>query len=206
MSDHNQSQQNQHNSEQQQQHSHSHSRNEQQQTQEQLPRYQSPFNAFKFQSQRQQESDADSDGKLSEDSLISTEERDMSDSEFKALTPQERTKIINRRLKLKPDMFNSNQLIMQSNFTNQELLSIHTEGNNGEWQYFTNLLNCQGKQGGSRIACLMNLDCKSELIKYSRCLVQYQKSGFLCKVPKNDLFDCYQRHLKSANLIINKID
>ena len=62
------------------------------------------------------------------------------------------------------------------------------------------------RNGGEQMACIMNLDCKRELVMYTRCLIQYQKSNFLCKVTKLDLIDCYQKQVKSVNLIIKNFD
>ena len=52
----------------------------------------------------------------------------------------------------------------------------------------------------------MNLDCKNELVKYTKCLIQYQKSRFMCKIPKLEMRDCFQKQIKQVNLIINNLD
>jgi hypothetical protein len=80
-------------------------------------------------------------------------------------------------------------LLMQSNFLNSEIQSIQASQ---EKNYFNKLIDCGSiPQSGKQFVCLMSLDCKQQLIAYSKCLVQFQKSAFLCKLPKLDLVDCY---------------
>lgn len=75
-------------------------------------------------------------------------------------------------------------------------------------EYVDNMVSKCGPlhTGGEKMNCIMNLDCKNEFAMYLRCHIQYQKSTFLCKVPKLDMYDCYQKQIKSINLIINKFD
>lgn len=52
----------------------------------------------------------------------------------------------------------------------------------------------------------MGMGCKLELVMYTKCLVQFQKSTFLCKIPKLEMMDCYKRNPNVINLLINKYD
>lgn len=72
-------------------------------------------------------------------------------------------------------------------------------------QYLGRLSECvmKKKTAPEQMVCVMGLGCKQELVMYSRCLIQYQKSRFLCKVPKRELMDCYQNEPRSVNLSLN---
>ncbi|CDW84822.1 UNKNOWN [Stylonychia lemnae] len=132
-------------------------------------------------------------------------DRDISDQEFNKLSAELKLKLIARKLKMKQEMFNPNYLIMNSTFLNSEIQALSQ--NEPEGQYISQLMDCSNKlDAKSKMLCIMSIDCKSQFLKYQRCLAQYQKSTFLCKVPKIEMRDCYQRNLKAANLIINRMD
>jgi hypothetical protein len=116
-------------------------------------------------------------------------ERDLSDLEFNQLTIEERKQLTHQKLRLKREIFHPNMLLMQSNFLNSEIQSIQASQ---EKHYFNKLIDCGSiPQSGKQFVCLMSLDCKQQLLNYSKCLVQFQKSAFLCKLPKLELVDCY---------------
>jgi len=52
----------------------------------------------------------------------------------------------------------------------------------------------------------MNLDCKNELVDYTKCLIKYQKSRFMCKIPKIEMMQCFQKQIKQVNLITNNLE
>lgn len=59
---------------------------------------------------------------------------------------------------------------------------------------------------GQQWACFMRLGCQSELVDYSNCLLKYQKSRFLCKIPKLGLIDCIKGQATAINLLENRYD
>mmetsp|Transcript_9848 Transcript_9848/g.7413 ORF Transcript_9848/g.7413 Transcript_9848/m.7413 type:complete len:110 (+) Transcript_9848:196-525(+) len=97
-------------------------------------------------------------------------------------------------LKMKNEIFSPNIVFLNGNFLVKELHMIaeHPE----LFDYVEGMGQCAGKNGMNLLVCMMRQNkCNSELVDYCKCLVQYQRSKFICKVPKLELKQCYAKRL-----------
>ncbi len=99
--------------------------------------------------------------------------RDLSDEEMKNMSMEERKKVARIRLNIKKEVFHPMLLMMSSNKLKSEKDAVHNLGSTEEVNFAVNLMKCQDEVGGKQLTCLMNLDCRSELVYYTRCIIQY---------------------------------
>ena len=89
------------------------------------------------------------------------------------LSIEERRKVAMQLLNIKKEYFHPNLLLMSSNLLPSEKEAIENQGAEEDAKYVQALMGCQHKTGGQQVVCLMNLDCKPELVNYTRCIIQY---------------------------------
>ena len=118
--------------------------------------------------------------------------RDLTDEEFASLTQDERKSSARKVLHLKVNHFHANMMLMNAQFLPSELRDLEARDPPAA-AYLRDLTNKCAKltNQGQQLVCMLQLACKSELAAYTKCLIQYQRSPFLCKVLKNEMLDCH---------------
>ena len=102
-------------------------------------------------------------------------QRDLTDEEMSKLTRQDKIDLAKPRLKIKRSVFDSNLMLMGTSFTEEEAVRLEEYGNsNGDLRYLMKLPECFDLSTQKpNINCIMNMDCRKELVGFSRCLIQY---------------------------------
>ena len=102
------------------------------------------------------------------------------------LTKEELEKMKTKQISLQSDNFYSNILFMDSKLTNYEMINVLQSKQ--QVDYYVDLMKCHKPESSQRNECILAMDCKINLLKYSRCLIKYPDDmSHLCLVSKNSI-------------------
>ena len=94
-------------------------------------------------------------------------------------------------------------LIMNSEMQRSEIKTLAQSGDIDTLQYYFKLKECKNKTKKELGACLINLDCTKQLKQWTLCEMQYQKSNYICKLPKLDYYECVHSSVQGLNMVLS---